>query len=238
MAFVTWTPATRCTEDARPGARALQKVILERHPKGSNLGIFNCRTVRGGSTTSKHGEGRAGDVGFAMYRGRGTKVGHALVKELIEHGERLGLEAVIYDRTIWSAKSPGGRPYTGVHPHYDHVHWEISRHAAETLTVERVREILGDVKPATTPDEAIDGAVARPAPKAKVLPTLSRGDSGDYVAFLQRFLAVKPAIGQFGPRTARAVRRYQRRHKLTVDGVVGPNTWAEIAKGTKLPDYS
>jgi peptidoglycan hydrolase-like protein with peptidoglycan-binding domain len=49
------------------------------------------------------------------------------------------------------------------------------------------------------------------------------GASGS-VARLQRALGV-PADGDFGPETEAAVRAFQARHGLTVDGVVGPATW-------------
>ncbi len=141
--FVTWTTATRCTSGPRPGATALMRVLLAKHPKGRSLGIFNCRSVRGGSTTSKHGEGRALDIGFPMKSGRGSAEGYALVKQVGTHGKALGVEAIIYDRRIWSAKSPGGRAYTGAAPHYDHVHIELSRTAAGKLTVSKVNSVLG-----------------------------------------------------------------------------------------------
>lgn len=38
--------------------------------------------------------------------------------------------------------------------------------------------------------------------------------------------------GAFGPRTTRAVRRFQSRHGLTVDGAVGPATWRALGLGT------
>lgn len=34
--------------------------------------------------------------------------------------------------------------------------------------------------------------------------------------------------GIFGPNTAYAVREHQRRQNLTIDGVVGPATWASL----------
>jgi hypothetical protein len=50
---------------------------------------------------------------------------------------------------------------------------------------------------------------------------LSPGDTGADVRALQRRLRVRPADGDYGPKTRRAVRRYQRRHRLAVDGVAG-----------------
>lgn len=57
---------------------------------------------------------------------------------------------------------------------------------------------------------------------------LKRGVSGQRVAKLQRALGVRPADGAFGPRTHRAVKRFQRRRGLTVDGKVGRTTWRAV----------
>jgi peptidoglycan hydrolase-like protein with peptidoglycan-binding domain len=48
------------------------------------------------------------------------------------------------------------------------------------------------------------------------------------VTKLQRALGVRPADGTFGPRTHRAVKRFQRRHGLPVDGKVGRVTWRAV----------
>ena len=63
-------------------------------------------------------------------------------------------------------------------------------------------------------------------------PTLRRGAKGDLVSQLQTFLSMdgsKLAIdGIFGPGTQSAVRAFQKRYGLTVDGIVGPQTWGKL----------
>src|SRR3954469_19819372 len=63
-----------------------------------------------------------------------------------------------------------------------------------------------------------------PAAAADAKP-LKRGSHGARVKVLQRDLRISPADGVFGTGTSRAVRRFQRRHHLTVDGIVGTVTW-------------
>jgi hypothetical protein len=53
---------------------------------------------------------------------------------------------------------------------------------------------------------------------------LEKNDRGPAVKKLQRSLHVSPVDGVFGRITLKAVRSFQRRHGLTVDGVVGPLT--------------
>lgn len=58
-------------------------------------------------------------------------------------------------------------------------------------------------------------------------PTLRKGATGDAVRYLQGVLHLG-ADGRFGPVTDAYVRAWQRFAGLTVDGVVGPKTWALI----------
>lgn len=52
---------------------------------------------------------------------------------------------------------------------------------------------------------------------------LKRGSRGPLVVQLQQKLGI-PADGVFGPQTGHAVRRFQARKRLTVDGIVGSQT--------------
>lgn len=62
--------------------------------------------------------------------------------------------------------------------------------------------------------------------------TLRIGSKGPEVERLQRLLHVQPADGDFGPKTAAAVRQYQQSHGLVADGVVGQRTWDALEKGS------
>ncbi|RJK96383.1 peptidoglycan-binding domain-containing protein [Vallicoccus soli] len=221
MTFAAWEQATTCTGGPTPGAKALMAGVLEAYgPRGAtNLGIYNCRSVAGSSTTSCHGEGRACDVGFPVEGGRAHPAGHDLVRALLPFAGRLGLQALIWDRTIWSARSPGGRPYTGVSPHVDHVHAELTRAGGRDLTRSTVRQALSGTAAPLVPTPRTGSGTQRPR--------LRLGSRGAEVALVQRFLGVRDD-GVFGERTRAAVLRYQRDRGLEADGVVGPRTWARI----------
>jgi hypothetical protein len=59
------------------------------------------------------------------------------------------------------------------------------------------------------------------------------GSTGKDVKFIQSKLGLV-VDGKFGPATKGAVQDFQRRSKLTVDGIVGPRTWSLLRK---MPDF-
>jgi peptidoglycan hydrolase-like protein with peptidoglycan-binding domain len=70
---------------------------------------------------------------------------------------------------------------------------------------------------------------------------IQRGSRGPEVSKLQaklnRLLKPTPLLivdGDFGARTERSVREFQRRESLAVDGVVGPKTWARLEQATLI----
>lgn len=212
--FVGYQGAARCTDGPTAGARAFMAWFVGAYAGrgGKNLGIYNCRTVRGGTTTSLHGEGRALDFGINPHRaGYGT----ALAEQIRLSSAELGVQCVIWNRRIWSGSysRSGWRTYNGTNAHVDHLHVELSWHAARTLTAGRVQQILGGSAPAV-----LSGR-----------PVLRRGDTGPAVGQAQDRLGLL-VDADFGPVTEAAVRKLQQAHKLVVDGVVGPATWAALDK--------
>lgn len=213
--FPSWEQPTHCTSGPQPGTLALARFIVEEFGDEGcfNLGIYNCRPVRGGTTTSAHGEGRAFDAGFPV----GDPDGNELVKLLLKATGRLGIQAIIYERIIYSAQSPKGRPYNGVNPHFDHLHIEQTREAAAKLTYATVSAVLSS------------RMLGRFKPGSR---TLAEGMAGTDVRWLQRRLNIG-ADGQFGRATARRVSVFEKDKKdeyprMKVDGIVGPITWKAL----------
>ena len=69
------------------------------------------------------------------------------------------------------------------------------------------------------------------------------GDQSDDVRRVQEILAeggyyTGPIDGVFGPDSEAAVRAYQEAHGLTVDGVVGPETWGNMHGDPQYPNNS
>ena len=72
---------------------------------------------------------------------------------------------------------------------------------------------------------------------AATQPVLREGARGDSVEDLQRSLKAAgfnpgPVDGWFGPQTERAVLSFQSSRGITVDGVVGPQTWGQLHAAT------
>ncbi len=66
-------------------------------------------------------------------------------------------------------------------------------------------------------------------------PTLVQGSSGAYVTFMQQLLEsflipVGTIDGIFGSKTLSAVKQFQEEQNLTVDGIVGTNTWNALTQ--------
>lgn len=96
--------------------------------------------------------------------------------------------------------------------------------------VRRAKAIMGGTTPAPQP------APPKPAPTGYFTGLLYIGSKGPQVSELQRRLKAAyksyagnlPVDGDFGPLTDAAVREFQRRSRLTVDGIVGPQTAAAL----------
>jgi hypothetical protein len=139
----------RCTGKAQRGALALRR-WLEANRPGSDWGIYNCRTTRTGSSLSLHAEGRAIDWHLDARTTAGRRAGNKLVALLLADdtrgrhfalARRMGVQELIWDCKIWSAKHPRLSRYRTCNStsnvtlrHRDHVHIGLSWRGARKLT--------------------------------------------------------------------------------------------------------
>ena len=136
----------------------------------------------------------------------------------------LGMLLVSSDYTGYSDTGPGWAPYGGMTP----VVWQYT----STATLNGVVNVDMNAYKGTLAQfqtQVTTGGSTQTGPGE---PTLVEGDTGPAVQTLQTRLNVWGAKltvdGNFGAATLAAVKAFQAAHHLTVDGVVGPQTWAAL----------
>ena len=129
----SWSGGRNCTGGLQPGARELGEFLVRNFKGARYFGGYSCRRVRGGSSMSVHGVGRAIDLFVPLSGGRAdNELGDVIANYLVENAEALGVQFIIWDRTKWNASYSGRKDayYGGEHPHHDHLHIELTEEAA------------------------------------------------------------------------------------------------------------
>lgn len=133
----SWNGGRNCGGSLLAGTREIGEYLVANFAGARYYQGYNCRQIRGSSGMSMHGTGRALDIFVPM---QGTQadndLGDPVAHWLMENAERIGVQLIIWDRSIWSAgrSSDKHRSYTGEHPHNDHLHIEFTAAAAARRT--------------------------------------------------------------------------------------------------------
>lgn len=178
----------------------------EFHQKVEALHIGWCwgyayRAVRGSSSPSFHGAGLAIDLNAPA---------HPLGKAGTYNAkQRATINALCKKYGLRAGMNYSGRK--------DEMHFEVILPKSQALALVKRLQAAKTKAPAAASSRAYPGYVL-----AEV-----RLNSPAVVA-VQNALGIKPADGDFGPKTTAAVKAYQKRHGLTADGKVGPVTWGVI----------
>jgi peptidoglycan hydrolase-like protein with peptidoglycan-binding domain len=215
--FFSWQKAGEPTPQystASPNLKQLAKYIGQRW-KLKNLGIYNRRPIRGGTSWSSHAFGAALDAGFTNR----TVLDAEILPFLIGYSEELGIQRIhdYQNKRYWEAGKGWVKRSPGDGDAWIHVETHPTAWGNDTPIADRLSE---------SPQSPSNPS---PAPTRPTYPgkPLRTGSEGDPVKQIQHTLGLT-VDGRFGRVTDQAVRTFQRAHGLTVDGVVGPITWKAL----------
>lgn len=155
-----WTGSAACSGRLTAGGRKLGEYLIDHFAGVSTVGGYACRrNTADASRMSVHGTGRALDLfipkaGNAADNDQGDRVANWLVR----NAARIGVQLVIWDRTVWFANGNNDDAYRGPNPHIDHIHVELTKGAAAMST-----QWFADMAAA---DPSADGGAADPADTA------------------------------------------------------------------------
>lgn len=196
--------AVSCTSGPTTGAKGLMAWFLAVYADdgGLNAGIYNCRNVRGGRTTSLHGEGRAADLAIRPYSAAyGTELANALRSK----SKELGIQCIIWNRKIFSGgyKNKGWQKYNGSNAHVDHLHVELSWTSANRSAKDMIALLEKHIHiKGQTSEAKPQGNTSKPAPSNKkgwpYEPLKVDGIEGnDTITAMQTILASDAAGNQY-----------------------------------------
>lgn len=205
-----------------PSLDELRKQVNEFAPNRSKISDGTIGDAAHASRKSHHNPDSEGFVrGLDITHDLKHNVDGNLLAEEIIRSKDVRLDYIIWNRQICSG--PEGpspwmwRKYTGTNPHTKHVHISVRGGAHRT-----------SIKP-----WIIDLGSSGQAPQEiPTYPVLAKGTKGPDVERLQNLLnkhgaGINPD-SDFGPKTRDAVRAFQRKKGLVVDGIVGPYTWEKL----------
>jgi len=174
------------------------------------------RAIRGSGSPSRHWPGIAVDLNASHH-----PLGAA---GTFTTGERRAIEKLLAKFTYRGRQIfRWGGQYSG---RKDEMHIEINVDRATALAA--VAALQRPVTPRPTKPSPSKPAPSHTATHKPGSRELRKGADGDDVEFVQRFIGPSwcgPADGDLGERTIAGIKRYQRMRGLTVDGIVGRNTW-------------
>lgn len=157
-----------CAGKLKTGADRLGDFLEEEFTTITSIGGYACRqNTANRRKMSVHGTGRALDVFIPKIGGQANNTkGDAVANWLVTNAARIGVQMIIWDRTVWMANGQNDKAYTGPHPHDDHLHVELTIPAASMQTPWFSDPQGGDAAP-MDPEPVDDGADASmPEPDA------------------------------------------------------------------------
>ena len=127
-----WTSTKTCSGGLRTGGHVLGEFLMDKYAQVSSVGGYSCRRNTADSARmSVHGTGRALDVFIPMVKGGpDTARGDKVANWLVQNATSVGVQLIIWDRSMWRSNGTNEVAYGGPVPHIDHIHVEITEASA------------------------------------------------------------------------------------------------------------
>lgn len=131
-----WRGAAACSGKLRVGTHKLGTFLAAKFAVIASIGGYVCRrNTADGARMSVHGTGRAMDVFIPRIEGQADNTkGDDVANWLVEHAGEIGIQLVIWDRSVWRGNGTNDAPYGGPHAHDDHIHVELTEKAGNAMT--------------------------------------------------------------------------------------------------------
>jgi hypothetical protein len=131
-----WRGQAACSGSLREGTRVLGEFLSDRYAAIDTVGGYACRrNTADSSRMSVHGTGRALDLMIPKRGGAPDSArGDIIANWLVVNAQRIGVQLIIWNRTVWRSNGSNADSYSGPHPHDDHIHVEITNTAARKGT--------------------------------------------------------------------------------------------------------
>jgi len=226
------------TQDARPGIVAwarwgvankaqIHYQQVRPFPLNSNLPLTTdcsgyatlCYFLAGAPDPNGLNYNHYGYTGSLLQHGKKISLSEAQPGDLIVYGAGTG------DHVAIIVENDGKDPMTiSMGQDSDPSYVKVSQDGRKPQTYLRFNTATNNPK---LPGTSTPGASAPKPSPAVAHTTIYKGSTGSAVILVQQKLGVVQD-GVFGDATDAAVRNFQKQAKLTVDGVVGPNTWKAL----------
>lgn len=131
-----WSGPAACGGKLLVGSKKLGQHLMASFDGIESIGGYACRrNTADGSRMSVHGTGRALDVMIPRIGGKADNTrGDKIANWLVLNSQRIGVQLIIWDRTVWRANGTNDAQYGGPHPHDDHLHVELTDEGGAATT--------------------------------------------------------------------------------------------------------
>ena len=215
-----------------PALAQLRAEVNKKWPKRSKASDGTIGDPAHSARVSDHNPNGRGSVNAMDITARGIDTG-TLIAVAKKHPS---VRYIIHNRRIMNRDigNFAARPYRGANPHTQHVH--ISLYQSATAENRKQSWGLANAKAVTG---VSGGGSSSPTYKtvSGSTPLVKLYHKGEPVKRIQKAVGVK-ADSYYGPSTVKAVKKWQKAHKLDADGIFGDKSWGVLNGGKKAPKPS